>query len=185
MPKGKYISVGQIPKLQALYSQFAAAAFNPATLAYSSAATERTLRLEWASKQLGREIESFKQLTRSEASKLIDILLRALGQEVVAPDRSKRSRAGGRNDAQRRGTAGRKNDNSSEVRMVTADDLSAIDALLDELAWDRARLDAFLRSPSSPLGRRSDPQVRTDKDANRVIWALKRIRARQEKKVSA
>jgi hypothetical protein len=144
----------------------------------------RALRLEWASKQLGREIESFKQLTRSEASKLIDVLLRALGQEVVAPDRSKRSRAGG-SDAQRRGTAGRKNDKSSEVRMVTADDLAAIDALLDELAWDRARLDAFLRSPSSPLGRRSDPQVRTDKDANRVIWALKRIRARQEKKVSA
>jgi hypothetical protein len=69
--------------------------------------------------------------------------------------------------------------------MVTAEDLAAIDALLDELAWDRARLDAFLRSPSSPLGRRSDPQIRTDKDANRVIWALKRIRARQEKKVSA
>jgi hypothetical protein len=182
--KGKYISVGQIPKLQTLYSQWERTQFSADQLLNQIAhGTDRDKRLRWASQQLGREIESFKQLTRSEASKLIDVLLRALGQEVVAPDRSKRSN---RADAQRRGTAGRKNDKSSEVRMVTAEDLAAIDALLDELAWDRARLDAFLRSPSSPLGRRSDPnQIRTDKDANRVIWALKRIRARQEKKVSA
>src|SRR4051812_49449316 len=107
MAKGKYISVGQIPKLQTLYSEYSRSVFDPANFELQrSAESLRKLRLEWASKQLGREIESFKQLTRSEASKLIDVLLRATGQEVIAPDRGKKK--SNRADAQRRGTAGRK-----------------------------------------------------------------------------
>jgi hypothetical protein len=94
--------------------------------------TEREKRLRWASEQLGREIESFKQLTRSEASKLIDVLLRALGQEVIAPDRSKRRKS--RDDAHAAGTAGRKSDKSKSVQLVSADDLAAIDELLT--TWD-------------------------------------------------
>ena len=52
---------------------------------------------------------------------------------------------------------------------------------LEMLGWDRARLDAFLHSPSSPLGGRSNIQLRTVGDVNRVLWALKRIAERQVK----
>lgn len=179
MSKGKYISVGQIPKLQTLYSQFAATQFDPA------GGDERSKRLAWAERELGLEhgsLESFKALKKSEASQLIDVLLVATGQKVTPPDRSKKSK---RDQAQRKGTAGRRGDISKEVVMASADDLAAIDELLHDLGWDRARLDNFLRSPSSPLGRRSNPEIRTDKDANKVRWALKRIRARQQKQVSA
>jgi hypothetical protein len=183
MAKGKYISVGQIPKLQTLWSQWSAVSFDYSTRAIVLPATERARRLEWASEQLGRQVESFKDLTRSEASQLIDVLLRSTGQEVIAPDRSKKRKS--REDAHAAGTAGRRGGQSKEIRLASADDLAAIDELLSELAWDRARLDAWLKSPSSPLGRRSNPEIRTLADANKVRWALKRMRDREQKKVSA
>jgi cytochrome c2 len=52
-----------------------------------------------------------------------------------------------------------------------------LDAMLTEMQWTRERLDAFLTSPSSPL--RGRTQLRTVGDVNRVLWALKRIAARQ------
>jgi cytochrome c2 len=58
-----------------------------------------------------------------------------------------------------------------------------IDAQLGEMGWDRSRLDKFLQSPSSPLGktRRSNPQLRTVKDVNRVLWALRGIAGKKLK----
>jgi hypothetical protein len=126
MAKGKYISVGQIPKLQTLYSQYAATVFDPKKLAVDG--MEREERLAWATFHTGRKIESFKQLTRAEASELIDVLLRNLRQEVTPPDRSKKKKS--RDDAHAAGTAGRKNDKSKSVQLVSADDLAAIDELL-------------------------------------------------------
>jgi hypothetical protein len=66
--------------------------------------------------------------------------------------------------------------------MATSEDLAMIDAQLTLMDWTRARLDAFLASSSSPLGKRSNPQLRTVADVNRVMWALKRI-AKKSKSV--
>jgi hypothetical protein len=62
------------------------------------------------------------------------------------------------------------------------EDLARIATITAELGWDQARLDAFLRSGSSPLKHRAS--IRTQADANKVWWALKRIRDRQKKAVA-
>jgi hypothetical protein len=47
-----------------------------------------------------------------------------------------------------------------------------LDRLLGRLGWTRERLDAFLRSRKSPV---RSGAIRTLAEANRVIWALKRM----------
>jgi hypothetical protein len=64
---------------------------------------------------------------------------------------------------------------TSVVYMVSADDLARIENAISRLGWTRDRLDAWLRSSSSPLASKSDPQIRTLADANRVWWGLKSL----------
>jgi hypothetical protein len=70
------------------------------------------------------------------------------------------------------------------VQLATSEDLARIATITAELGWDQARLDAFLRSGSSPLKHRGTSSIRTQADANKVWWALKRIRDRQKKAVA-
>jgi hypothetical protein len=163
----------QLKSLQALYARSVAKA-EPQARAYGA---ERDTRLAWASANCDRNITSFKNLTMAEASKLIDILKTALDQPVVPADRSKRKRRS-RDEAQRAGTAGRRGDQSKTVQLATSEDLARIATITGELGWDQARLDAFLRSGSSPL--KHGASIRTLADANKVWWALKRIRDRQK-----
>jgi hypothetical protein len=169
----------QLKSLQALYARSVAQVVEPQARAYGA---ERDTRLAWASANCDRNITSFKNLTLAEASKLIDILKTALDQPVVPPDRSKSKRRS-RDEAQRAGTAGRRGDQSKTVQLATAEDLARIATITAELGWDQARLDGFLRSGSSPLKRRGTSfgtTIRTQAQANKVWWALKRIRDRQK-----
>jgi hypothetical protein len=143
----------------------------------------REERLRWASQQTKRSILSFKDLTLSEASDLINLLQSDMGIKESSPavrPRRFRSRMKDRDQAHAAGTEGRRG-SRGKLTIATSDDLAMIDSIINELGWDRARLDAFLRSPSSPLGGRSNIQLRTVGDVNRVLWALKGIADRQAK----
>ena len=146
----------------------------------------RDQRLRWASEQAKREISSFNDLTLSEASDLINLLQGELGiaetSSSVRPRRY-RSRIKDRDQAQAAGTEGR-HGSRDKLTIASAEDLGMIDAQLSLMDWTRSRLDALLRSPSSPLGRRSNPTLRTLADVNRVLWALRGI-AKQKSKTEA
>jgi hypothetical protein len=62
--------------------------------------------------------------------------------------------------------------------MASIADLARIGEQMTRLSWDRARLEAFLRSLRGPLKGRTE--IRTLGDANKVYWALKHIPARKE-----
>jgi hypothetical protein len=178
------ISAAQLTRLQVLWSQYV----NREMMKNS-----REERLRWASKQTKRSILSFKDLTLSEASDLINLLQTDMGIKESSPavrPRRFRSRMKDRDQAHAAGTEGRRGSRgkqrigeilSEALTIATSDDLAMIDSMINELGWDRARLDAFLHSPSSPLGGRSNIQLRTVGDVNRVLWALKRIAERQVK----
>lgn len=158
-----YISKAQLVKLQTLWGQRATAEGGCATQAEA-----RERRLAWASELMGRELRSFNELTRKEAAKAIDQLAGGSPASTQAD--------------QARGTEGRKAKaapmNRGATRSVTmagAEDLARIQDALSRLGWDQARFEAWLRSPTSPLGRRANPQIRTVGEANRVWWALKRL----------
>lgn len=176
------ITTEQLKSLQSTYAAYCRREIG--------AAGDRSSRLAWAEFNLQMvpgSLSSFKDLTTSEASKLIDILKTALGQEVIAPDRSKRKQKT-RDEAQRAGTAGRRSSkaggsSNKDVALVSSEDLARIQAITGELGWNQARLDAFLHSGQSPLGR-GRSQIRTQADANKVYWALKRMRDRQQKAVA-
>src|SRR5258705_13176978 len=93
----------QLTALQTLYSRFSERF--PAETGEGS----REERLAWASRQIGREIASFKELTNGEAVQLIEFLKQALGQDISSTPR-RRSREA----AMARGTAGRR----SEVESI-------------------------------------------------------------------
>ncbi|ABF42375.1 hypothetical protein Acid345_3374 [Candidatus Koribacter versatilis Ellin345] len=158
------ITKGQVQRLQVLYSQY-----ERHTLDATRGTREE--RLQWASQQTGRLISSFKDLTLDEAKGLIDALQRLLN--VKAP--SKRTRR--REDARRAGIDGRRDGQEfkKEPRLASAEDLATIERFYLRLDWTRDRFDAWLCSPSSPLGKRSNPQIRTLADANSVRWGLKRL----------
>jgi hypothetical protein len=168
------ISAAQLTRLQVLWSQYV----NREMMKNS-----REERLRWASQQTKRSILSFKDLTLSEASDLINLLQSDMGIKESSPavrPRRFRSRMKDRDQAHAAGTEGRRG-SRGKLTIATSDDLAMIDSIINELGWDRARLDAFLRSPSSPLGGRSNIQLRTVGDVNRVLWALKGIADRQAK----
>jgi hypothetical protein len=168
------ISAAQLTRLQVLWSQYV----NREMMKNS-----REERLRWASQQTKRSILSFKDLTLSEASDLINLLQSDMGIKESSPavrPRRFRSRMKDRDQAHAAGTEGRRG-SRGKLTIATSDDLAMIDSMINELGWDRARLDAFLHSPSSPLGGRSNIQLRTVGDVNRVLWALKRIAERQVK----
>ena len=168
---GNKISKAQLRRLQTLWGMHAR---------HELISNARKERLEWANAELRtREnsrlslISSFKELTGSEASTLISALQLQLGIKESRLARSPRRRLD-RDQARAAGTEGRRGSRKS-VTVATAEDLALIDEQLQLMGWDRARLDAFLRSPSSPLRGRSNPQLRTVADVNKVLWPLKRI----------
>ncbi len=127
---------------------------------------DREARLHWASEAIGRQIDSFRELTAEEAATAIDALQEHLPAELV------RKRRPSRHLAQAYGTAGRRGRVEKEVRLVDAETIRVLDALIASLGWTRERFDAFLRSPKSPV---RSGTIRTLGEANRAIWALKSI----------
>jgi hypothetical protein len=167
------ISAAQLTRLQVLWGQYARREIIN---------IHREERLTWAGEQIGRFIGSFKELTLSEASMLINILQSAMQikeSSAVRPRRF-RSRIKDRDQAHAAGTEGRRGSRGN-FTIATAEDLNMIYAQLTDMGWTRERLDAFLVSPSSPLRTSHKRQLRTVGDINRVLWALKRIAARQTK----
>jgi hypothetical protein len=60
-------------------------------------------------------------------------------------------------------------------QLASVFDLENIERYYHRLGWDRDTFDRWLRSPRSPLGRHSQPRIRTVAQANRVRWALKKM----------
>jgi hypothetical protein len=174
MSEGK-ITRDQMKRLQTLWGQYARKA------SWDNGGREQ--RLSWASSITKRDISSFNDLRLSEASDLINILQADLGIKQSSPavrKRRLRSRIKDRDQAHAAGTEGRR-DHRDKLTIAAAEDIAMIESQLDVMGWTRVRLDAFLRSSSSPLGRRANPEMRTLGDVNRVLWALKRIARTQPK----
>jgi hypothetical protein len=166
------ISAAQRTRLHVLWSQYTRR---------EMAKYHRADRLVWASEQTKRTVLSFNDLTLAEASDLINLLQSEMGIKESSPavrPRRFRSRIKDRDQAHAAGTEGRRG-SREKFTIAKAEDLAMLDVMLTEMAWTRDRLEAFLRSPSSPL--RGRTQMRTVGDINRVLWALKRIAARQAK----
>ncbi|HKW74853.1 MAG TPA: hypothetical protein VJN64_04950 [Terriglobales bacterium] len=125
----------------------------------------REQRIAWASGVIGRQIASFSDLRSDEAALLIDTLKKALGQKVNPPRRRP-----DRDQALAYGTAGRRANQSKEIRLVDDATLELVDRLVEQLGWTRERFDAFLNSRTSPL---RGGTIRTLNEANRVILALR------------
>jgi hypothetical protein len=155
------ITPRQLGRLQTLYSQLARREIG--------IGTGREERLAWASSSLHKPVASFSALTFDDAGFLIDGLQTHLG--VKAPARNRLSR----DAARRAGVDGRKRDTefTSAPQIASASDLATIESYYSRLGWDRARFDAWLRSPHSPVKHKSAPTITTVSDANRVRWALK------------
>lgn len=164
----KPITKDQLKRLQVLYAQLAR---------HTDQEPTREARIGWAQSLVQREIASFSDLTVADATHLIDTLQGQLG--VQAPARPRRRL--GRDAARKAGTEGRRGNASNEITLATADDLQRVERVRDLIGWSQAQLDAWLRSPRSPLGNRNAPAIRTLSDANRVYWALKGIAVRQGK----
>jgi hypothetical protein len=164
-PQGKRAGREQIVALQTLYSIWAAHTIQT----HSDA---RTARLNWASESIGREVDSFSDLTRDEARHLIDTLKGAMGQQLTEQPRPWRQ-IRSRDRAQAAGTAGRRGKKSSLIQLAGPDDHARIGEALTRLGWDRGRYEAWLRSDSSPVGCGDSPSIRTVAEANKVWWALK------------
>lgn len=153
------ITSNQMRRLQTLYGQLAAHAIE---------GNNRDSRLQWASDQVGRRVESFRDLTVDEARRLIDGLQGELG--VKAPLQKRLDR----DAAHRAGTDGRRVSSSkAQPQMVSAVDLAVIEDYYTRLGWTRAQFDSWLSSSRSPLSNRARPAIATLADANRVRWALK------------
>jgi hypothetical protein len=155
------ITKSQMIALQAFYAQHARRSLD-------ATGDPRATRLQWASEQVGRRINSFSDLSKDEAQKLIDVLAKSLGQ---GEHRRRRPRHRNRDRAHAAGTEGRRGSPSSSVTLVSAEDLARIDDAITRLGWTRERFDAWLRSSSSPLGQRAE--IRTLGDANKVWWPMK------------
>jgi hypothetical protein len=177
MADANSISPEQLKRLQTLYSQFAAASPDPRT-------RSREERLLWASLIVGRQVESFGELTVAEAKTAIDRLQKDMGQSRKRPRKKMDAER-----AQRHGTDGRHDSSFGNApRLAEAYDLEQIEGYYTRLGWSRDTFDSWLRSPRSPLGRKSQPQIRTVAHANQVRWALKRMLQKkglwQEKKTA-
>lgn len=158
------IKPGQLVTLQTLWSQYARHSLDvPRT-------RDREERLRWASGNIGRSIASFKELSRDEAATLINTLQMSLGRAVKDRPRPRSQSAG-----QAAGTHGRRGQRTNVEAIASADDHARIQDALTRLGWNEERFAGWLKSPSSPLGKMADPQVRTVAQANKVWWALKNL----------
>src|SRR5580765_435992 len=131
------ITAAQLTRLQVLWGQYAR---------HDMAKYSRADRLIWASEQTKRTILSFKDLTLSEASDLINLLQTELGIKETSPavrPRRFRSRIKDRDLAHAAGTEGRRG-SRSKLTIASTADLGMIDAQLTDMGWTRDRLDAFL-----------------------------------------
>ncbi len=161
------ISPGQMKRLQVLYGQLCA---------HTCQGNDRESRLMWASQLVERPIESFKDLSMSDARHLIETLQGTLGiPETAASRRPRRRPRLDREAAQKAGTEGRRGYESNTATMASAAEFARIQYALDQLGWNQAQLEGWLRSTRSPLGKRANPKIVTLGDANRVWWALKRM----------
>lgn len=168
------ITAPALKRLQVLYRQFEAHSLD-------APGPAREDRLAWASKIVRRPIASFSDLTVEEGIRLIGGLQNSLGTNM--PSKTPRRRRMNRHEAQKAGTEGRRDQIHAEATMASAADLERIQKQLARLGWDTARLEAFLRSSSSPLKGRE--QIRTLGDANKLYWALKHIPARKEQPLAS
>lgn len=162
----KPISTAQMRRLQTLYGQLCAHTQQPA---------DREARIGWAQALVQRPIKSFNDLDRADAKHLIDTLQAQLGIAPTRPDRPRLDRRA----ARKAGTEGRRG--SAQETLAGPREIELVTAARDRLGWSQARLDAFLRSPSSPLPNRDNPSMHTLWAANRVYWALKRMAERKER----
>jgi hypothetical protein len=175
------ITKGQIQRLQIVYGQFSRRSLD--------LDSSRECRLRWASKQLGRTVESFSALSRDEAKRLIDLLQGAMG---IAPTKLRHNhgrRYVSQRDAVKAATEGRHDQQFPEVTLASAEDLARVQHGIELLGWTRAQFDAWLRSTRSPLARRVggvvqapiNPRIITLGEANKVWWALKGMARAQGK----
>jgi hypothetical protein len=161
MSEAQPITAPQLKRLQTLYSQFAA---DPRT-------RSREERLLWASLVVGRKVESFSELTGREAATAIARL------QKDAPQAKARPKPMDRDSAERHAKDGRWDGEKFRPmpQMASAFDLENIERYYNRLGWNRDTFDRWLCSPRSPLGRHSQPPIRTVAQANRVRWALIRM----------
>jgi hypothetical protein len=129
----------------------------------------RKERLEFAGVYLHKCVKSYRDLSFADAQDLIRILKTAVGQ-ADNPRRS-RGRMRDRDRAHDAGTHGRRGYNRNHEVLVSAEDLARIAGAIARLGWTPERLQAWLRSRSSPL--RGRMEIRTLADANKIWWALK------------
>jgi hypothetical protein len=173
------ISAAQLKKLQTLWGHWWKLHWAEESGVANDVDHSRAARLRYLSDCLKRPIASAKELSRDEAEGAIKGLAAALPNHL----NTKKKRLS-RDRAQELGTAGRKGVKATGPEsLVGEDEIRHIQDLLEQLGWNRARLDEFLRSRYSPLGRGG--QIRTVANANRVRWALKRILERQKKASAA
>jgi hypothetical protein len=166
------ITPAQLKRLQVLYRDWERHSLD-------CPGPSREARMGWASQATGRAISSFNDLTKIEAKRLIDSLQGVLG--VKAPNKSPRRRQT-RKDGEKMGTEGRHDQIHAETTLVGPHELEMVQRDLSRLGWTEARLEAFLRSPCSPL--KGSHSIRTLGDANKIHWALKRLKPDQERKAS-
>jgi hypothetical protein len=152
------ISGKQLKRLQTLWNLFCRQV--------NTDAKDRAARLQWVAEAIGREISSFRELAAGEANTAIDAL-----QKLLPPELLKRKRPS-RAVARAYGTAGRRGHEQEEIRLVDAATLELLNGLLVQLGWTRMRLEAFLHSRKSPV---RSGRIATLAEANRVMWALKRM----------
>lgn len=156
------ISSTQRVKLMTLWHQYSRRSLDVA-------GSDREERLQWARGVLNREVRSFNDLSAREASRVISALNQSLGLPAHKPRQ--------RDRAQAAGTHGRRGDDRRSAEIAGAEDLARVQRALDRLGWTQQRFEAWLASPSSPLGR--NKQMRTVSDCNKVWWALKRFLKRE------
>ena len=178
---------GQLRRIQTLWGLIWGR-FGSIPSSETKAKASRDARLAYISSKIGRQIGSAKELTQGEAKLAIDAMQGALPAELVHPPSSGRRRTSA-GTARAYGTAGRKGYRDKEIRLPDAETFRLLDHLLGELGWDRARLDAFLRSPKSPVrggspGEGGGRKIRTLADANRIIWVLKGMLRRRAVAIS-
>jgi len=153
------ISPSQLQIAQTLWSQYARRSLDVIE-------DERKARLVFAGEVVGRKLDSFRDLTRYEAHLLINALKKSLGLPITV-----RSRA----LAEDRGLQGRDTSPRHAV-MASKEDLQRIESALARLGWNEDQYQRWLESRRSPL--KGKQSIRTQADANRVWWALKRMLVR-------
>jgi len=153
------ISPSQLQIAQTLWSQYARCSLDVID-------DDREARLAFAGEVAGRKLDSFRHLTRYEAHLLINALKKSLGLPITIRSRTL---------AEDRGVQGRGGSPRHSV-IASTEDLKRIESALARLGWNEEQYRKWLESRRSPL--KGKQSVRTQADANRVWWALKRMLVR-------